>query len=263
MILPPTWNLPDALRARLGHSTFGRQRALFEDGHLLLVLHRPPSADSSKREGVLFWRSPAGDWQFSRGGPGPGGLKRHLQDYAELEAKLTAQYDLADNSTALFSLIEALTPLVRSARNQHAALQSARESLKGDPFLIEMRDRAYELERNFDLLHEDARNALSYRTARDGEDQARLSRETLRASHRLNVVAALFLPLTAIASVFGMNLPHGIEAKSSLLFWLVFIGGLALGFLIRAWVVARPTSPASVTPSKLTSPPPAIPPSRP
>lgn len=259
MILPPTWNLPDSLRARLGHSTFGRQRALFEDGHLLLVLHRPPSADSSKREGVLFWRSPAGDWQFSRGGPGPGGLKRHLQDYAELEARLTAQYDQADNSTALFTLIEALTPLVRAVRSQHAALQSARESLKDDPFLIEMRDRAYELERNFDLLQEDARNALHYRTARDGEEQARLGRETLRATHRLNVVAALFLPLTSIASVFGMNLPHGIEAKSALLFWGVFAGGLALGFLIRAWVVARPASAVTPTSSTVTPTPSATP----
>ena len=260
MILPPTWNLPDALRARLGHSTFGRQRALVEEGHLLLVLHRPPSPDTSKREGVLFWRTTAGDWQFSRGGPGPGGLKRHLQDYAELEAKLSVQYDLADNSTALFMLIEALTPLVRAVRSQHAALQSAREALKGDAFLIEMRDRAYELERGFDLLLEDARNALSYRTARDGEEQARVSREALRASHRLNVVAALFLPLTAITSVFGMNLPHGIEAKSSILFWLVFAGGLALGFLIRAWVMARP---ASATASKVVSPPDATPPSLP
>jgi hypothetical protein len=240
MILPPTWSLPDALRARLGQSTFGRQRALFEEGHLLLVLHRPPGPDNTKREGVLFWRTPAGDWQFSRGGPGPGGLKRHLQDYAELEAKLTAQYDQAADSTALFNLIEILTPLVRSARNQHAALQSAREAIKGDALLIELRDRAYELERGFELLLEDARNALSYRTTRDGEERAQLSREALRASHRLNVVAALFLPLTAITSVFGMNLPHGIQASSSLLFWLVFLGGLGLGIVIRAWVVARP-----------------------
>ena len=33
------------------------------DGHLLLVLHLPPGPDDSKREGVLFWRNPAGEWQ--------------------------------------------------------------------------------------------------------------------------------------------------------------------------------------------------------
>jgi hypothetical protein len=245
MIIPPTWNLPEALRARLGQSTFGRQRALIEDGHLLLVLHQPPGPDDAKREGLLFWRPPGGDWQFSRGGPGPGGLKRHLQTYAEIEAKLAADYERAETTSALFALIEQLTPLVRSARNQHAALQAAREAFKGDTLLIGLRDQAYELERNFDLLLEDARNALSYRTARDGEEQAHLGREALRASHRLNVVVALTLPLTAITSVFGMNVAHGLALPGPLLFWAVFLGGLVFGFLMKAWVMAKPAEPSS------------------
>lgn len=252
MIIPPTWNLPEALRARLGQSTYGRQRALIEEGHLLLVLHRPPGPDDARREGVLFLRSPGGDWQFSRGGPGPGGLKRHLQGYAELEAKLAADYEAADSTTALFSLIETLTPLVRSARNQHAALQAAREAFKGDALLLELRDQAYELERNLDLLLEDARNALNYRTARDGEEQARLGREALRASHRLNVVAALTLPLTAVTSVFGMNLAHGLPGSGPLIFWSIFGAGLGLGVLMKAWVLARePAAPpaAALPPS--------------
>src|SRR5689334_22098541 len=72
MIIPPTWNLPDAARARLGRTTYGRQRAIFAEGHLLLVLHKPPGPDDTDREGVLFWRNPAGDWQCNRGGPGQG-----------------------------------------------------------------------------------------------------------------------------------------------------------------------------------------------
>lgn len=245
MIIPPTWNLPEAIRARLGQSSYGRQRAIIEDGHLLLVLHRPPGPDDSRRDGVLFWRPPGGDWQFSRGGPGAGGLKRHLQGYAELEAKLAANYEAADTTTALFSLIETLTPLVRSARNQHAALQAAREAFKGEALLVELRDQAYELERNLDLLLEDARNALNYRTARDGEEQARLGREALRASHRLNVVAALTLPLTAVTSVFGMNITPGLALPGPLLFWTVFGAGLALGVVMKAWVLAKETAPAA------------------
>jgi len=243
MIIPPTWNLPEAIRARLGQTTYGRQRAIIEDGHLLLVLHRPPGPEDSRRDGVLFWRPPGGDWQFSRGGPGAGGLKRHLQGYAELEAKLAADYEAADTTTALFSLIETLTPLVRSARNQHAALQAAREAFKGEALLVELRDQAYELERNLDLLLEDARNALNYRTARDGEEQARLGREALRASHRLNVVAALTLPLTAITSVFGMNFAPGLELPGPLIFWTVFGAGLALGVVMKAWVLAKEVTP--------------------
>ena len=50
MIIPPTWNLPEAIRVRLGQSTYGRQRAIVEEGHLLLVLHKPPGPDDRGRE---------------------------------------------------------------------------------------------------------------------------------------------------------------------------------------------------------------------
>ncbi len=240
MIIPPTWSLPETLRVRLGQTTYGRQRAIVEDGHLLLVLHKPPGPDDIEREGVLFWRSPAGEWQFNRGGPGPGGLKRHVQSYEEIESKLVRDYEEAADTTALFNLLEALTPLVRAARNMYQALQAAREAVGSDPFLIEMRDLASELDRNLDLLLEDVRNAIHYRTAREAEIQARLSKEALQASHRLNILAALFFPLTAIASLFGMNLAHGLNERSPAMFWLIFAGGVALGFGMKSWVLAKP-----------------------
>jgi hypothetical protein len=43
-LLPPDWDVPAKIRARLG-TTAGRQRLIQEDGHLLLVLHAPPGAD--------------------------------------------------------------------------------------------------------------------------------------------------------------------------------------------------------------------------
>jgi hypothetical protein len=249
MIIPPTWSLPDAIRTRLGQTTYGRQRAIFEEGHLLLVLHKPPGPDDATREGALFWRNPAGEWQFNRGGPGPGGLKRHIQSYVELENKLTQDYEHAADTSTLFDLLEALTPLVRAARNMHAALQTARETVKGDTFILEIRDLAYDVERNFDLLLEDVRNAIQQRTAREAEEQARLGREALQASHRLNTLAALFLPLTAIASVFSMNFSHGLNEHSPGLFWLVFIIGLGLGLAMKGWVLGKP-SPDNSPPKK-------------
>lgn len=237
MIIPPTWALPDAIRIRLGQNTYGRQRAIFEEGHLLVVLHRPPGPDDAAREGSLFWRNPAGDWQFSRGGPGSGAVKRHVQSYAELENKLAQNYEQAADINALFDLVEALTPLVRAARNMHQALQSAREAVKGDPFLIEVRDLAYEVERNFELLLEDVRNAIQHRTAREAEKQAALSKQALQASHRLNILAALFFPLTAIASLFGMNLAHGLNPGSVAIFWLVSVISIGLGFGMKTWVL--------------------------
>jgi len=248
MIIPPTWSLPDAIRARLGQSSYGRQRALVEDGHVVLVLHRAPGPDDRQREGILFWRNPAGEWQCNRGGPGPGGVKRHIQAYAELEAGLSAQYEKADDINKLFDLLEALVPLVRAARNQHGALQTAREAVKGDTFLIEMRDLAYEIERNFDLLIEDVRNEIQHRSARKAEEQARLSEQALHASHRLNILAALFFPLTAIASLFGMNLAHGLDQQRPAFFWLVFVLGCALGFAMKSWVLGK--SKTQVPPPK-------------
>jgi hypothetical protein len=238
MIIPPTWNLPEPIQARLGQTSYGRQRAIVEEGHLLLVLHKAPGPDDSGREGVLFWRNPEGEWQFSRGGPGISGLKRHVQSYAEIEAKLTEAYEQAIEVTALFDVMESLTPLLRAARNMRQALQAAREAVRSDRSLIEIRDLGDEVERNLELLAEDVRNAIQHRMARDSEAQARASHEALRASHRLNVLAALFFPLTAITSLFGMNLSRGMDESIPGLFWLVLIIGVALGLAMKRWVTA-------------------------
>lgn len=251
MIIPTSWPLPEVLRLRLGQSTYGRQRALFEEGHLLLVLHKPPGPDDRTRAGVLFWRNPAGDWQCNRGEPSPGAVKLHVQAYSELEARLTSDYERGLDLNALFDLVEALTPLVRAARNMHQALQTARENIKQDGLLIELRDLAYEVMRNLEVLSEDARNAIQHRTAREAEEQARLSRQALQASHRLNILAALFFPLTAIASVFGMNLPHGLNQDKVVLFWAVTAVSAGLGIAIKSWVLAKSVTdfkPAAFTP---------------
>lgn len=239
MIIPPNWTLPDSIRSRLGQKTYGRQRAIIEEGHLLLVLHQPPGPDDEERQGVLFWRSPSGDWQVSRGGGGPGALKRHILSFAELETKLSGEFEKKPDISGLFDLLDALVPLVRAARNLHAAVQSAREAIKGDATLIELRDLAYDVDRRFELLTEDVRLAIQFRTAKEAEEQARLGREALRASHRLNKLAAFFFPLTAIGSLFGMNLRSGLDTDSVAMFFVVLGAGLVLGFAVKGWVTGR------------------------
>lgn len=214
----------------------------------MLVLHKPPKPEDASREGVLFWRNPAGEWQASRGIAGASGLKRHVQEYAALETALTDAYEDAADTAALFKVLEAATPLARAARNMHQALQSAREAVQGEPLLIEMRDSASDVERNFDLLLEDIRNEIQYRTVREGEEQARLSREVVRAGHRLNILAALFLPVTAIASLFGMNLPDG---QTGPVFWLVVVVGFGLGAALAVWVLAKPKENEGANPRRL------------
>jgi hypothetical protein len=73
--------------------------------------------------------------------------------------------------------------------------------------------------------------------ARQAEEQARSSQQLVVAGHRLNLLIAIFLPLTALGSAFGMNLRHGLEGiNSPLLFWVILIGGFFLGFVVKATI---------------------------
>ena len=106
-----------------------------------------------------------------------------------------------------------------------------------DRDIIDLRDSAYELERALDLLHSDSKNALDFYMAKKAEEQANIGMQAVQTGHRLNILAAIFFPLTAIASIFGMNLRHGFEGAPIGTFWGVFLFGLILGFLTRKWVL--------------------------
>jgi hypothetical protein len=243
MIIPPDWNVPESITARLGQKSAGRQRSIFEDGHLVIVLHKVPAAEDTAREGALFWRAPDGSWRWTRGPNGAAALVSHVQTYADRETALQTTADKAEDTRALYELLAELTPVVRAARNMHATLQAAREAVKEDKLLIDVRDRAYDVERQLELLLEDVRNMIQYRSIREAEQQSLLAAEALRASHRLNVIAAIFLPLTAITGIFGMNLAPGIDKESALYFWTIALISMALGFGVKSWVVGSPQIP--------------------
>ena len=59
------------------------------------------------------------------------------------------------------------------------------------------------------------------------------------ASHRLNVIAAIFFPILAFAAIFGMNLDHGFENKDPWVFW-IFVGiGIVIGMVMKSVVFSR------------------------
>jgi hypothetical protein len=238
MIIPPGWNLPEPIRARLGQKTFGRQRIIFAEDHLLLILHKPPGPDETTREGVLFWRAPDGNWKWSRGLHGGSALAAHVQSYADREVELSAAFEKATDTETLYKTLAEVTPIARSARNMHAALQAARDAVKSEKLLIDQRDRAYELERNFELLLDDIRNMIQYRGSKEAEEQSRLSREALRASHRLNVLAAIFLPLSVITSIFSMNLAGEFTPGVTACFAAIVMLSAGLGVALKQWVLA-------------------------
>ena len=233
------WALPEAIERRLGDTTYGRQRAMFEEGHLLLILHAPPGADDDERKAVVFLRTPDGEYLCNGKPQGEAKLRGLLREYRERFEALDKEYQKSKTAKDFFELIEAAAPLNRSSTHMQSALQSAREAVPDDAFLIALRDDAYETSRSFDLLLSDSKAALDYHIARNAEEQAARSHEMTVAQHKLNVLAAITFPLMAIATLLGMNLTHGFESASPYIFYGVFVAGLLVGLAVKSWVTAR------------------------
>jgi hypothetical protein len=232
--LPDTWEVPEIFRQRVGEQA-GRQRTMFVDGHLLLILHEPPTGDHGHRGARLFWRAPDGTWRSNALGAGVRGLRRHVDEYAQAVDRLEKAEEQADRANEYQQLLEQISPLLRAARNLYATLQEARELVREDRDLIICRDQAYAVQRSAELLNSDVQSGLQCAIARRVEDQADNSHKMAVAAHRLNLLAALFLPLATIASIFGMNLAFGFEhVYAPWPFWITVMAGILLGFLLRS-----------------------------
>ena len=238
MKIPISWDLPREIIVRFGQ-TPGRQRAMSADGHLLLVLHKAPSADESERRGAFFWRKPNGDWESTERGRGLKALREHVEAYSTLQAKLEEGYKGASRADDYFHILEQVAPLSHAANNLHDVLQAAREAIREDRDIIDLRDWAYQVKRGFELLYTDTKNALEYSIAKRAEEEAKLSRQAVQTGHRLNILAAIFFPLTAIASLFGMNIRSGLEDSPIWVFWAVFLAGIFVGVVVREWVLGN------------------------
>jgi len=238
-LLPETWPIPDSIRNRLGRQP-GPQRAMLEEGHLLIILHQVPQPDQHQRKAALFWRSQEGEWKsnLSREGGGLAALSEHLQTYEQKLTALETAENKASTAAEYHTVLEALAPVLRSSRGLHRALQQAREMMKAERELINLRDQAAGIERTSELLLQDAQFGLNYITARQAEAQAATARQMASTAHRLNLLAALFLPLTALASIFGMDI-HSRVPDTHMNFWLICITGLLMGITFIATLGKR------------------------
>jgi len=235
-VIPDLWAVPERIRQRVGAQA-GRQRAIAEAGHLLLILHEPPQPDEETRAARLFWRTPEGQWRATGAGQtdGLGVLKRHLDTLRQLLTQLDAQVDAGKTAQDFFAVLTAATPLHRTTRNLHKALQDARDAVD-DREVITLRDRAAELERTAELLLSDARNGMEFTIARSAEEQAAHGRRAAEAQHKLNLLAAMFFPVTAIGSILGINLRTGLEQAPPAVFWAVLVLSFGVGFVIRGQI---------------------------
>lgn len=239
-ILPSMWEVPQIFRDRLGAKP-GRQRAMFHDGHLLLVLHETPQPDEKERHGRFFWRQPDGTWSSSGLGSGPNALRRHLDEYAEFADQYRTLEDQAVSADDYFKVIEGLAPLRRAASNLHIVLQDARKLVPEDRGIIDLRDQAYQVERTLQLQYDTSKNGLEFAIAKRAEEQARASQYMASAAHKLNLLAAFFFPLATLTAVFGMNFRSGLEGKLAPWSFVGVLGlGLVSGMILTRFVTKEP-----------------------
>ncbi|MFV2067129.1 MAG: hypothetical protein ACC645_09135 [Pirellulales bacterium] len=117
-------------------------------------------------------------------------------DRCEEEAKTADDY---------FDVLERLIPIHRAARNLYQALQEARKLCPDYRDVIDLRDRAYTIERMADLLFIGTKHSLDSTVAKRAEQQADSSRRMAVAAHRLNLLAAFFFPIITLAAIFGID----------------------------------------------------------
>jgi Mg2+ and Co2+ transporter CorA len=164
-----------------------------------------------------------------------GRLSDFLSTYEKRLLELETAEGDASTAAAYHCVLEATAPVLRAIRGLHRALQQAREMVKADRDLINHRDRAAALERTAELLLQDAQFGLGYIAARQSEAQAESARRMAATAHRLNLMAALFLPLTAVASVLSMDVKSRVPDTQEN-FYLVVGGGIGLGLIVALFL---------------------------
>jgi len=230
--IPASWDLPDAIRMRLGE-TVGKQRLIDEEGHLLLLLHQLPRAeDDEVRKAMVVWRNPAGEWKSSPEEGGLRGLEKHLAAYRTVIHELDEGVESAKTARQFFEVMGRMHPLQRAARNKFLAIQELRQALPDDTRIINMRDQAGDLERAIELIAADAKAGMDFTLAESANQQAISADIANHEARRLNRMAAFFFPLATLVAVFGMNPPESICNSSG--FWAVLVAGVVLGVFVNA-----------------------------
>jgi len=233
--IPHNWEVPQVFRDRFG-TRAGRQRVMHADGHLLIVLHDLPNADDPDTLNArVYWRKTDGTWRSQGSGVTTiAPLRAHVEEFVTAIDGLEAKASKAKRAKDWFDIMHHGAPLFRMVRNQSAALAEARDLAKGDRDLIAVRDTAQENERSMELIAAHARAGLDYTIAASAEENAEATEHVVQSQHRLNLIAATFLPITALGAMFSINLNNGFEAwHAPYAFWGVAALAFLLGLIVR------------------------------
>lgn len=239
-LIPDSWSVPERARVRVG-ARVGRQRVIVEEGHALLLLHQVPARGERTRRPVVLWRAPDATWTSLAPPQGLLALGALLDAYEARLDQLETRRAQDAGAAAHGALLAEARPIERAIRHAHAALQATREQIPDDADVLGARDRAYDLARVAELLVEEIDAALEVTVAERAEEQAALAERIAIESRRLNLLAAVCLPITALGSILGMNLPHGLEGTAGPgTFWAIVLGATVMGVGLTAWIQRLP-----------------------
>lgn len=236
-LIPANWtDFPDKFRERLG-STAGRQRCMFADSQLLIVAHQVPGPDESQRRGILFWLDSSGQWKASNGDSGKSALHMHLDRFSERIDQYDADEQDADHPNEYLHLLDGIVPITRSVKNLFATLEEARDLCPKERSLIDARDRAYDLSRQAELLHADVKNSMDVAMIRKAAEQSSATQRMAESAHRLNTLAALFLPIATLASILGTTLTENWSwSHEPTYFAILVLVGIGLGIAVAIFI---------------------------
>jgi len=244
--LPGTWKLPSEFRGRIG-STAGRQRAMQSGGHLLLVLHAVPEADEASRRGRFFWRNAAGKWHSSDFGDGPASLHKHLDQYSQA---LIAMEELETRVVANASptMLDKINRAKRNLLVLRRGIWPQRDALNvliRDPsqfvtdetkvFLRDCHDHCTQVADVLETFRETAGALLSTYLSALGNKQ----NEVMRV---LTIMSSIFIPLTFMAGIYGMNFEAMPELKNPMAYPLLLavmictVIGMLVYFKRLGWI---------------------------
>jgi hypothetical protein len=234
-----SWELPQSIVERLGSNTYGSQRNIFEESHLLIILHEIPSENTHERQHKVFLVKPDQEIWCNGMSNGKFELNQLLANYKSAFEVLEEGIDLAKESKDFFTLLEELVPINRAIKNLSKTLKESRKICQQNSFILEMRDWADDLLRSYEMLLADTKLALEFRIAQNTEEQVQKSTDALRAQNKLNILAAFTFPIMSVATIFGMNLQHGLETRPNYIFWGVLSSGVLVGLLVKRWLFTK------------------------
>ena len=130
-------------------------------------------------------------------------------------------------------MLEGLSPLYRATKHLHEVLQEARDRNPSERDIILLRDEAYALERNAELLYIETKHALDFMVAKQAETLANASHNMSVAAHRLNVLVAFFFPISMLTTLVGISYQDVISGAFPLYgFIIMVVIGVILGVAI-------------------------------